>query len=167
MGEEKRIKHIFEGKNQQGKESFDSYFNTLKESINKNTLEKYIRFEFLHKDKINGYYKDLFQEILGDRDFLDKLKLIQKKDDFNETLDIKVESDAAKFLCEYTEKIRNNIAHGNQKFKVGDDNSFEEIVDTFDYIIIEISKRYKGKTGFDIDEDIKSNILDNYQNSDC
>lgn len=166
MGEEKRIKHIFEGKNQQGKESFDSYFNTLKEPINKNTLEKHIRFEFLHKDKINGYYKDLFQEILGDRDFLNKLKLIQEKDDFNGTLDSKVESNAAKFLHEYTEKIRNNIAHGNQKFKIGDDNSFEKIVDNFDYIISEISKKYKDNTGFDIDEDIKSNMLDNYQNID-
>lgn len=39
-------------------------------------------------------------------------------------------------------------------------------MDNFDYIISEISKKYKDNTGFDIDEDIKSNMLDNYQNSD-
>uniref|UniRef100_UPI0015E15D09 hypothetical protein n=1 Tax=Campylobacter concisus TaxID=199 RepID=UPI0015E15D09 len=61
----------------------------------------------------------------------------------------------------YTDKIRNNIAHVNEKFKVGEYSSFEDIVDAFYYIIVEINKKYKTNTGFDLEEKVRVNILDN------
>ena len=151
---EKQIKYIFEDKNKNKKESFDVYFHSLKENVDSNILEKHIRFEFLHKD--------LFQEILGDSNFLNDLIIIQKSEDFGGLLDTEIQSDAATFLYEYTDKIRNNIAHENEKFKIGDISSFEEVVDTFEYIIIEITKKYKSNTGFDLEENAKYNMLDNY-----
>lgn len=159
---ERQIKYIFEDKNKNKKGSFDAYFHSLKETIDSNILEKHIRFEFLHKDKLNGYYKDLFQEILGDSDFLNNLNLTQNSEDFGGLLDTEIQSDAATFLYEYTDKIRNNIAHENEKFKIGDISSFEEVVNTFEYIIIEITKKYKSNTGFDLEEDAQYNMLDNY-----
>lgn len=159
---EKQIKYIFEDKNKKKNDSFDAYFRSLKETIDINILEKHIRFEFLHKDKLNGYYKDLFQEILGDNNFLNNLILTQKSEDFGGLLDTEIQSDAATFLYEYTDKIRNNIAHENEKFKIGDISSFEEVVNTFEYIIVEITKKYKSNTGFDLEEDAKYNMLDNY-----
>lgn len=157
---ERQIKYIFEDKNKNKKESFDAYFQSLTKTIDSNTLEKHIRFEFLHKDKLNGYYKDLFQEILGDSNFLNNLILKQHSDNFDGLLDTKIQSNAATFLYEYTDKIRNNIAHENEKFKIGDISSFEEVVNTFEYIIIEITKKYKSNTGFDLEEDAKHNMLD-------
>jgi len=157
---ERHIKYIFDDKNKNKKESFDAYFHSLKETIDRNILEKHIRFEFLHKDKLNGYYKDLFQEILGDSDFLNDLILTQKSEDFGGLLDTEIQSDAATFLYEYTDKIRNNIAHENEKFKIGDISSFKEVVNTFEYIIIEINKKYKNNTGFDLEENIQYNMLE-------
>lgn len=159
---ERQIKYIFEDKNKNKKESFDKYFQSLTETIDSNTLEKHIRFEFLHKDKLNGYYKDLFQEILGDSNFLNNLMLRQHSEDFDGLLDTEIQSNAATFLYEYTDKIRNNIAHENEKFKIRDISSFEEVVNTFEYIIIEITKKYKSNTGFNLDEDTQYNMLDNY-----
>lgn len=156
---ERQIKYIFEDKNKNKKASFDAYFHTLKETIDSNTLEKHIRFEFLHKDKLNGYYKDLFQEILGDSDFLSNLVLTQKIEVFGEQLDTKIQRDAATFLYEYTDKIRNNIAHENEKFKIRE-YSFDDIADAFYSIIIKIDEQYRNNTGFDLEEEIKINMLD-------
>ena len=161
---ESQIKFIFEDKNKDKNKSFDAFFKLLKENINKKTLERHIHFEFLHKDKLNGYYKDLFQEILGDSEFLSNLELTQNMDNFDGSLSRKIESDAATFLHEYTDKIRNNIAHVNEKFKVGEYSSFEDIVDAFYYIIVAINKKYKTNTGFDLEEKVKVNILDNVWN---
>ena len=99
---------------------------------------------------------------IGDSNFLNDLIIIQKSEDFGGLLDTEIQSDAATFLYEYTDKIRNNIAHENEKFKIGDISSFEEVVDTFEYIIIEITKKYKSNTGFDLEENTKYNMLDNY-----
>lgn len=156
---ERQIKYIFEDKNKNKKASFDAYFHTLKETIDSNTLEKHIRFEFLHKDKLNGYYKDLFQEILGDSDFLSNLVLTQKIEVFGEQLDTKIQRDAATFLYKYTDKIRNNIAHENEKFKIRE-YSFDDIADAFYSIIIKIDEQYRNNTGFDLEEEIKINMLD-------
>lgn len=159
---EQRIKFIFDDRNQNKNNSFDKYFKMLKEDIDKKTLEKHIHFEYLHKDKLNGYYKDLFQEILGDGDFLNNLKLTQDSENFGGLLDKEIQSDAATFLSEYTDKIRNTIAHENEKFKIREYSSFEDIVDVFRDIILKISKEYENHTGFNLEEETKFNILDNY-----
>ena len=157
---EKQIKYIFEDKNKNKKTSFDTYFLTLKEPIDSNTLEKHIRFEFLHKDKLNSYYEDLFQEILGDSDFLSNLVLTQKSENFGGLLDTEIQGDAATFLYEYTDKIRNNIAHENEKFKIGEYSSFDDIADAFYSIIVKIDEQYRNNTGFNLEEEIKINMLD-------
>lgn len=162
IGQERQIKFIFDGKSKHRNDSFDAYFKILKENVDSSTLEKYIRFEFLHKDKLNGYYKDLFQEILGDGDFLDKLIITKKSEDFGGVLNTEIKSNAATFLYEYTDKIRNSIAHENEKFKIEDFSSFEEIVDTFEYIIVEMNEKYQSNTGFTLEEDYIYNPLDEY-----
>ena len=55
---ETQIKFIFDDKNKDKNKSFDAFFKLLKGNIDKKTLETHIHFEFLHKDKLNGYYKD-------------------------------------------------------------------------------------------------------------
>ena len=157
-----QIKFIFDDKNKDKNKSFDAFFKLLTENIDKKTLETHIHFEFLHKDKLNGYYKDLFQEILGDSEFLNNLELTQNIDDFGGLLNKQIQSNAATFLYEYTDKIRNNIAHENEKFKIGEYSSFDDIADAFYTIIAEISRKYKNNTGFDLEEEMKINMLDNY-----
>ena len=71
-----------------------------------------------------------------------------------------IQSNAATFLCEYTDKIRNNIAHENEKFKIGEYSSFDDIADAFYAIIVEIDKKYKSNTGFNLEEKIKINRVD-------
>ena len=159
---ESQIKYIFDDKNKSKNRSFDAFFKWLTEAIDKKTLETHIHFEFLHKGKLNGYYKDLFQEILGDGEFLNNLELTQNIDDFGGLLNKKIQSNATTFLCEYTDKIRNNIAHENEKFKIGEYSSFEDIVDSFYYIIVKINEKYKNNTGFDLEEKININMLDDY-----
>lgn len=159
---EKRILQIFDDKHKKDSKSFKNHFDFLTKNIDKQTLESYIHFEFLHKDKINGYYKDLFLEILGDREFLHNLKLTQKIGDFGNLLNQEIQSNAATFLCEYADKIRNSIAHENEKFKIEDYTSFNDIVDTFYTIIEEISNKYeKNNEGFSLEDKIEINILDN------
>lgn len=157
---EAQIKYIFDNRNKDQNKSFDTFFNWLTENFDKKTLETHIHFEFLHKDKLNGYYKDLFHEILGDSEFLSNLNLAQSVNDFGGLLSEQIQSNAATFLYEYTDKIRNNIAHENEKFKIREFSSFDDIVDTFSYIISKINEEYKNKTGFDLEEKIKLNILD-------
>lgn len=96
-----QIKFIFNDKNKDKNKSFDAFFKSITENIDKKTLETHIHFEFLHKDKLNGYYKDLFQEILSDSKFLNNLKLTQNIDDFGGSLDKQIQSNAATFLHEY------------------------------------------------------------------
>lgn len=162
---EKQIRYIFDDKNKNKERAFDAYFRTLKDDISSDILQKHIRFEFLHKDKLNGYYKDLFQEILGDGEFLNNLILIKKSEEFKseefkDILEIKIQSNATTFLDNYTEKIRNNIAHENEKFRI-ENSSFEEIVNTFEYIIVEINEKYISNTGFDLGKN-QYNMLDDY-----
>ena len=154
------IKFIFDDKNKNKNKSFDTFFKWLTESVDKKTLETHIHFEFLHRDKLNGYYKDLFQEILGDSEFLNNLELTQNVDDFGGLLNKQIQSNAATFLHEYTDKIRNNIAHENEKFKIGEYSSFDNIVDAFYTIIDKINEEYRNNTGFDLEEKIELNMLD-------
>ena len=57
-------------------------------------------------------------------------------------------------------KLRNNIAHENEKFKIGEYSSFDDIVDAFYTIIDKIDKEYRNNTGCDLEEEIELNMLD-------
>ena len=116
----------------------------------------------MHKDKLNVYYKDFFLGNFERKWFSKWFNSYAKEWGFSGLLDTEIQSDAATFLYEYTDKIKNNIAHENEKFKIGDISSFEEVVNTFEYIIIEITKKYKSNTGFDLEEGAQYNMLDNY-----
>ena len=82
----------------------------------------------------------------------------QNVDDFGGLLNKQIQSNAATFLYEYTDKIRNNIAHENEKFKIGEYSSFDDIVDAFYTIIVTINEKYRNNTGFDLEEEIKINM---------
>lgn len=160
LSKKKHIMDIFQRND--SKKAFDAIFNEMRKEIKAETLKNHIRFEFLHKDKLNGHYKDLFQEILGDSDFLDKIK-IELDNGLVSDVDKKWNSNAATFLYQYTDEIRNNIAHENEKFKISDISSFEQVVDIFQSIIVNISERYKSHTGFDLEKDTSKNLMDNFK----
>ncbi len=160
LKDEKKIKDIFDGRN--NKKSFLNHFNSLKKDISKETLKAHVRFEFLHKNNLNGYYKDLFQEILGDKDFLNNLQLADNEEELKNKIDILIQEDAFKFLSDYVDNIRNNIAHQNEKFRMDTKYQFNKIVDNFYKIILEITEKYKYHTNFDLDINPGDNILDNF-----
>lgn len=135
---------------------FNNFFNTtrmdsrtqsfynIKKQLNgnlvKEELSNYIRFEFLHKKKLKEYYPSLFEQILGDKDFLLRISLHFTSDIFN-NLDNRIEQNAQDFLSLYTEKIRNSIAHENSKFYIEDD-SFLECVGHFKTITQNIYDKF-------------------------
>jgi hypothetical protein len=157
---EKPIKKIFEKSGDEQIKAFTYYFNLTNKELRKDELKKYIHYEFLHSNQLNGYYNDLFEQILGERDFLSNLKIPESGEKFDD-LDLKVENNALKFLSEFTSKIRNNIAHENQSFKVQELLSFKDTIDIFLIIIEEIEKKYTKYTGFNIDQP-DDNILDDF-----
>jgi hypothetical protein len=159
VSKEKRIKHIFETTEEKQIDSFKSYFELIKNDLTKEDLHNYIHFEFLHENKLNGYYKDLFEQIIGERDFLTNLKLKEDFNDFDGLINI--QGDAFTFLREYTSKVRNNIAHENQAFKIEGFSSFQRVTDAFFFIIEAIVNKYQNYTGFSFEIDEK-NILDEF-----
>ena len=62
----------------------------------------------------------------------------------------------------YTDKIRNNIAHQNENFRIEEYSSFNQIVDTFYQIIQEICTKYTNYTGFNLEDEVMNNMLDDY-----
>ncbi|HEL1906595.1 TPA: hypothetical protein TX976_000529 [Streptococcus suis] len=119
-------------------------FSNIKEQLNgkivKEELRNYIRFEFLHKKKLKEYYPSLFEQILGDKDFLSGISLQFTSDMFH-NLENRIEQNAQDFLSVYTEKIRNSIAHENSKFYIETD-SFVECVDHFKKITQKIYDKF-------------------------
>ncbi len=167
LARKKQIKHILDTTGNRSKNAFKGYFNLLKSNLPKETLKNHIHFEFPHEKKLNSYYKDLFQEILGDDNFLSNLKLSQTVADFTDgLLTQKLEEDAFTFLCNYITKIRNNIAHKNEDYIVEESSSFNKVVDTFYEIISKIAERYRTKTGFILTDTIEDNILDSFDNDE-
>lgn len=159
VSKEKRIKHIFETTGDKKTEAFNSYFELIKNDLTKEDLHNYIHFEFLHESKLNGYYKDLFEQIIGEREFLTNLKLKEEFNDFDGLIDI--QGDAFTFLREYTMNVRNNIAHENQAFKIEGFSSFQKVTDAFLFIIESIVHKYEIYNGFPFEIDEK-NILDEF-----
>ena len=156
ISDKEKVTRMLDGDNK----AFESHFTLLKNKLTKDLLIKHIKFKFLHKEELDKYYnKVLFKEILGDEKILYNIKLTEIED-FGEVLKTNT-TNAFDFLFSYTEKIRNNIAHENDKFQIGEYSSFDKIVDAFYKIITEISKKYSDNTGYDLNIEIKNNILEN------
>ncbi|HFI0831842.1 TPA: hypothetical protein ACGOYI_001610, partial [Streptococcus suis] len=120
----------------------------------------YIKFEFLHKNKLENHYPALFEQILGERSFLDNLSLEFQTEDLP-NLEFKSVQNAKDFIYFYTDKIRNNIAHQNSTFSVGGD-SFEDCVKHFKVITLKIFNKFveynELYTADDLD--LRQNIID-------
>lgn len=159
LGHEKRINNIFNKTGENQLKDFNKYFQIIQNNLSKQDLAKYIHFEFLHESKLTGYYKDLFEQIIGEREFLTKLKLKEEFNDFDGLINI--EGDAFTFLREYTMNVRNNIAHKNQTFKVDGFVSFDKVTDTFLFIMTELIKKYEKYNNFIFEENSK-NILNEF-----
>lgn len=158
---EKRIQSIFETSNvEKQKKAFNSYFSVIGKKLNKQELQKHIHFEFLHENKLNGYYRDLFEQLFNNRNFLDELKLKENIDGYEDLDVISVGEDANTFLKEYTSKIRNNIAHQNQKFVIKG-YTFKTVTEIFLFIIESMISAYEKNTGFQFILEEK-NILDDF-----
>lgn len=162
LSHEKRIMNIFTVDKDKSKTAFSSYFKLMNENLPKEILRNHIKFEFLHESKLNTYYKNLFLEILGDSEFLSKICLTEDEEDYGGLLDKEISSDANKFLSEYTNKVRNNIAHENDRFSIGDYASFRFVVNAFTKIIKEMAKSYEQKTGFKLEDNLGTNLLDEF-----
>lgn len=162
LKQQKHIDRIFNNNDSESKEAFKAYFKILKEPLSKEILSEHIHFEFLHKNKLNGYYKVLFNELLGKTNFLNDLKILIKK---NEDSEVKheVNTDAFTFLTDYTKNIRNNIAHKNSIFKIEEEHlSFDIIIDSFYEIISKIKVQYEEYNNFKLIRCVQDNILDNF-----
>lgn len=158
LGKEGLINNIFKS-NKKDKQAvaFDSYLKFISNNLTKDDLTPYIHFEFLHENKLNGYYKDIFEQLIGERDFLANIKLQEDSCGLEDLIDVKV--DAFTFLKKYV-AVRNSIAHENQKFKVEGFSSFNKVTDSFLYIMKEIIKKYEEHTGFKFEEYEKNSQRD-------
>lgn len=157
---QRHIENVFGNNESNNINAFNSFFIFMNNDLCKQTLQEHIRFEFLHKEKLDGHYKNIFEEVLGDKEFLTNLEINQSVSNFGEELDEVVVSNASTFLYNYTNKIRNNIAHKNEGFQINENFSFKSIVDTFFTIIKRISEKYEEHTGFQLDRVTQHNLLD-------
>lgn len=156
-----QIKNIYSENEVKSKRSFRAYFKKIKEPLSKEELSKYVRFEFLHDSKLNSHYKMIFSQILGDPEFLEKVKITKKQDyvDINQ----EITKTGQQFISDYCKVIRNNIAHNNDKFVISSDNSFVEfsdIIKAFMQIMNEMTEKYESYTGFNLPLATSENILD-------
>lgn len=160
LSHEKRISDLFNKTPDNQIGAFNSYYNTLKSNFTANQLKGYIRFEFFHESKLNGYYKDVFEQVLGDRDFLNNLMINTGIDSLSSSLETRQRQNALQFLIDFTGKVRNNIAHENSEFILSDDEyGFDSVVSLFLQIIKSIEETYMLHTGFEISLPQK-NLLD-------
>ncbi|VTY44234.1 MAE_28990/MAE_18760 family HEPN-like nuclease [Veillonella atypica] len=158
LGHERRIKDLFNKSSDNQVEAFCSYYRSLKNNFTANQLRSYIRFEFFHEHKLNGYYKDLFEQVLGNREFLTELMITTCDDNLNPILETR--QSASQFLVEFTGKVRNNIAHENSEFVLSDDDyDFNSVIYRFLQIVKGIEDAYIKYTGFEISLP-KENLLD-------
>lgn len=158
LGYEKRIIDLFNRSSDNQSDAFRSYYKSLKNNFTVNQLRGYIRFEFFHENKLNGYYKDLFEQVLGNREFLTELMINPCDDNLSPILETR--QSASQFLIEFTGKVRNNIAHENSEFVLSDDDyDFNSVIYRFLQIVKGIEDAYIDHTGFEISLP-KENLLD-------
>ena len=129
---ERQFDNFFKNQNQQQiLSSFTNIKSLLEGNLSEEDLRIYVRFEFLHKKKLDKYYPALMEQILGVRNFLESVE-IEFPDTDSDTLGVELREvkNAKEFLSIYTEKIRNSIAHENSHFSVGN-ISFDKCVESF------------------------------------
>lgn len=155
---ERRIIDLFNKSSDNQVHAFRSYYMSLKDNFTANQLKGYIHFEFFHENKLNGYYKDLFEQVLGNREFLTELMIDTCDDNLSSILETR--QSASQFLIEFTDKVRNNIAHENSEFVLSDDDyDFNSVIYRFLQIVKGIEDTYIAHTGFDISLP-QENLLD-------
>jgi len=157
LSHQSRINAVFNSKLDKQNRAFKSFYSMLKDTYRRSDLEPFIHFEFLHKSKLDGYYKDVFAQILGDPDFLDNLMVEVTIDDAG--LTSKTRESASKFLTEFTEQVRNNIAHENSEFRMPEQYSFDSVIERFLQIVKNFEDTYKTYTKFEITK-TSDNLLD-------
>ena len=135
--------------------TFDSIRSVLYGKIPREELSKYLKFEFLHDNKLKEHYPDIFEQIFNERDLLKNINLSR-----TEMLGgvEKVENISAEvFILRYRD-IRNSIAHENYKFSV-ENEQFKEYVENFQKIIKCMIDKFETVTGFSVDSK-SNNILE-------
>ena len=140
---ERQFDNFFKNQNQnQILSSFTNIKSLLEGNLNEEDLRTYVRFEFLHKKKLDKYYPALMEQILGIENFLESVE-IEFPDTDSDTLCVELREvkNAKDFLSIYTEKIRNSIAHENSQFSVGN-TSFEKCVESFKEITTKIYDQF-------------------------
>lgn len=140
---ERQFDNFFKNQNQnQILSSFTNIKSLLEGNLSEEDLRIYVRFEFLHKKKLDKYYPALMEQILGIRNFLESVE-IEFPDTDSDTLGVELREvkNAKHFLSIYTEKIRNSIAHENSQFSVGS-ISFEKCVESFKEITNKIYDQF-------------------------
>ena len=157
LSHEPHINSVFHKKSDKQKKAFNSFYSKIKENYSKSDLEPFIHFEFLHKSKLDGYYKDVFEQILGDPDFLDNLMVEVTIDDAGVTR--KIRESASKFLSDFTEQVRNNIAHENSEFRMPEQYSFDSVIERFLQIVKNFEDSYETYTKFEITK-TSNNLLE-------
>ena len=131
----------FENFFKKGKDdSLENIKKIIHEPINEHDFKKLIQFHFLHKDKLENYYPDLFEQIFDNRNILNDLRLESKVE--SRILEERVSVEASKFLMKFTSEVRNEIAHKNSNFQITD-YSFEDCVNNFKVIIKTLDKEFK------------------------
>lgn len=140
---ERQFDNFFKNQNQnQILSSFTNIKSLLEGNLNEEDLRTYVRFEFLHKKKLDKYYPALMEQILGIENFLESVE-IEFPDTDSDSLGVELREvkNAKDFLSIYTEKIRNSIAHENSQFSVGN-TSFEKCVESFKEITTKIYDQF-------------------------
>jgi hypothetical protein len=138
---ERQFDNFFKNQNQI-LSSFTNIKSLLEGNLSEEDLRTYVRFEFLHKKKLDKYYPALMEQILGKNNFLESIE-IEFPDTDSDTLGVELREvkNAKEFLSIYTEKIRNSIAHENSQFSVGN-ISFEKCVESFKEITDKIYDQF-------------------------
>ena len=81
-------------------------------------------------------------------------------DSLSSSLETRQRQNALQFLIDFTDKVRNNIAHENSEFILSDDEyGFDSVVSRFLQIIKSIEETYMLHTGFEISLP-QENLLD-------
>lgn len=142
---ERQFDNFFKNQNQNQNQILSSFTNIkslLEGNLSEEDLRTYVRFEFLHKKKLDKYYPALMEQILGKNNFLESIE-IEFPDTDSDTLGVELREvkNAKEFLSIYTEKIRNSIAHENSQFSVGN-ISFEKCVESFKEITDKIYDQF-------------------------
>lgn len=150
----------------QNLDSFNNIKSLLETKLSEKDLRTYVRFEFLHKKKLDKYYPALMEQILGIRNFLESVD-IEFPDTDSATLGVELREikNAKEFLSIYTEKIRNSIAHENSHFSVGN-ISFDKCVESFKDITNKIYDQFISYNELHDEERLSDIMRDNILDSE-